>query len=134
MRVLKPSNLPHYTYNDYTHWEGRWELIDGIAHAMAPSPSIQHQRISQKIARLLDEALENCPHCQALLPVDWKINQDTIVQPDHLVICYEPEGQYLTRAPSVIFEILSASTRNKDEKVKFRLYEMEGVSYYRIVD
>ncbi len=24
--------LPHYTYEDYCHWEGRWELIDGIPY------------------------------------------------------------------------------------------------------
>ena len=30
--------LPHYTYEDYTIWEGRWELIDGFPIAMSPSP------------------------------------------------------------------------------------------------
>ncbi len=27
--------LPHYTYEDYCHWKGRWELIDGIPYAMS---------------------------------------------------------------------------------------------------
>jgi Uma2 family endonuclease len=134
MRVLEPTDLPHYTYKDYIDWEGRWELFDGIAYAMTPAPSIDHQRISQKIARLLDEALENCEQCVALLPVDWKITEDTIVQPDNLVVCYQPSGKYLTRAPSLIFEILSASTRSKDENIKFRLYETEIVLYYCLVD
>jgi hypothetical protein len=31
--------LPHYTYEDYCHWEGRWEVIDGISYAMIPAPS-----------------------------------------------------------------------------------------------
>ncbi|HSV11108.1 MAG TPA: hypothetical protein VLI68_10085 [Hanamia sp.] len=31
--------LPHYTYEDYCHWEGRWEVIDGIPYAMIPAPS-----------------------------------------------------------------------------------------------
>lgn len=26
--------LPHYTYNDWTHWEGKWELIDGISYTV----------------------------------------------------------------------------------------------------
>lgn len=134
MRVLEPSDLPHYTYEDYRQWEGRWELIEGIPYSMTPSPSILHQYISQKIARILDEALEHCPSCQALLPVDWKISEDTVVQPDNLVLCYPATGQYLTRAPSVIFEILAPSTRDKDEKLKFRLYEQQGVAYYCIVD
>ena len=134
MRVLDPTDLPHYTYDDYSQWQGRWELLDGIPHAMTPAPSINHQRVSSKIARLLDEALEGCDQCQALLPVDWKITEDTVVQPDNLVVCYPPSGNYLTRAPSVIFEVLSSATRHKDETIKFRLYETEGVHYYCLVD
>jgi hypothetical protein len=30
--------LPHYTYEDYCKWEGRWELINGIPHTMSPAP------------------------------------------------------------------------------------------------
>lgn len=134
MRVLNPTDLPHYTYDELISWEGRWELLDGIPYSMSPSPSIKHQSISQNIGWLLNESLKDCDHCQALLPVDWKISDDTVVQPDNLVVCYRPSGTYLTRAPSLIFEVLSASTRKKDEKIKFRLYESEGVLYYCLVD
>ncbi|WP_457626586.1 hypothetical protein [Persephonella sp.] len=30
--------LPNYTVEDYKQWEGDWELIEGIAYAMVPSP------------------------------------------------------------------------------------------------
>lgn len=33
--VKKEAYLPHYRYDDYLLWEGEWELIDGIAYAMA---------------------------------------------------------------------------------------------------
>ncbi len=132
--MLSQSDLPHYTYSDYLHWEGRWELIEGIAHAMSPAPSVSHQKVSQEIARLLGESMDHCEQCHALLPVDWKITEDTIVQPDNLIVCYQPTGNYITRAPSVIFEVLSPSTRRKDERVKFRLYESAGVKYYCLVD
>jgi Uma2 family endonuclease len=131
---LTERELPHYTYEDYSKWEGRWELIQGIPYAMSPSPGYTHQRISQKIARLLDEALDDCASCQAVLPVDWKIADDTVVQPDNMVLCYQPEGTYLTKAPSLIFEILSPSTSSKDRITKFNLYQEEGVDYYCIVD
>ena len=131
---LTERELPHYTYEDYSKWEGRWELIQGIPYAMSPSPSYTHQRISQKIARLLDEALDECEHCQPVLPVDWKIADDTVVQPDNMVLCYQPEGSSLTKAPSLIFEILSPSTSSKDRITKFNLYQEEGVDYYCIVD
>ena len=39
-------------------------------------------------------------------------------QPDNLVICYSPEGDFLTKAPTLIFEILSPSTSKKDRVTK----------------
>ncbi len=134
MGAVKLENIPHYTYEDYKNWEDEWEIIDGVAYAMSPAPMIGHQKISNKIARILDEQTENCNNCHALLPVDWKISEDTVVQPDNLVVCYEPKGAYISKAPSMIFEILSKSTAKKDTTLKFELYEREGVKYYIIVD
>jgi Uma2 family endonuclease len=134
MGAVKAEYIPHYTYDDYKHWEDQWELIEGVPYAMSPAPMIKHQKISNKIARLLDEELEECENCTALLPVDWKISEDTIVQPDNLVICYEPKGAYLTKAPTLIFEVLSKATEKKDTTLKFELYEKEGVRYYVIVN
>ena len=131
---LTERELPHYTYEDYSSWEGRWELIQGIPYAMSPSPGYTHQRISQETARQLSEVLDVCEQCQPVLPVDWKIADDTVVQPDNMVLCYQPEGTYLTKAPSLIFEILSPSTSSKDRVTKFNLYQEEGVAYYCIVD
>lgn len=128
------EDLPHYTFDDYLQWEGRWELIDGIAYAMAPAPMKKHQALSGKMARLLDEALDACDTCYASLPVDWKIAEDTVVQPDNLIICESSEGFRITQAPPLVVEILSPSTRRTDEGRKYRLYESEGVTWYLIVD
>ena len=128
------TNLPHYSWKEYQAWEGAWELIDGIVYAMSPAPSIRHQRISNNIAWLLKQQLEECESCQALLPVDWKIDDDTVVQPDNLIACGDVSGNYLTRAPVLIVEILSKSTAQKDKITKFKLYEKEAVKYYLIVD
>ena len=132
--MLTQRELPYYTYEDYLLWEGRWELIHGIPFAMSPSPTYTHQRISQEIAVTLDKALEECEHCQAVLPVDWKISDNTVVQPDNMVLCYQPTENYLTKAPSLIFEILSPSTSSKDHVTKFNIYQDEGVGYYCMVD
>jgi Uma2 family endonuclease len=137
MVMSTPSleDLPRYTHDDYMQWEGRWELIYGVAYAMSPTPSITHQSISQHIASQLERALENCQECHALLPVDWKIDEETTVQPDNLVVCGELEqSAYLSKTPALIFEILSKSTAHKDRTTKFKLYEQEGVRYYVIVD
>ena len=103
MSALKKEYFPSYTYSDYQQWEGDWELIYGIPYAMAPAPMIKHQAISNRIARFLDEALEECTVCQALLPIDWKIDDITVVQPDNLVICHKPLNEaYIKKAPKII--------------------------------
>ena len=135
MSAIKKEYLPNYTYDDYKKWEGNWELIYGVPYAMAPAPMIKQQSISNKIARYLDEALQECEACQALLPIDWKIDDSTVVQPDNLVICHRPQNEaYISKSPKVIFEILSKSTATVDKNLKYELYEKEGVNYYVIVD
>ncbi|WP_413925962.1 Uma2 family endonuclease [Candidatus Accumulibacter phosphatis] len=57
--------------------------------------------------------------------------QDSVVRPDVLVICYQPESERLTRAPDLIFEVISPKTTRRDEVVKFDLYRTEGVSHYQ---
>jgi Uma2 family endonuclease len=132
---LKIEDLPHYTYDDYIRWEGQWELINGIPYAMGPMPSIEHQDTSGTIYRYISELLEHCPKCKVLLPVDWEVEENTVVQPDVLVVCGEGiKGKKLLIPPVLIFEVLSPSTTRKDKILKYRLYQEYGVKYYCIVD
>lgn len=122
-----------YTVHDYRLWEGDWELIHGQPVGMAPSPGLTHQTLSMGIARQLDEALDDCPHCQSLFEIDVEFSEDTVVRPDVLVICYQPEGDRLTRAPDLVFEVVSPKTARRDEVVKFDLYRAEGVAHYVLI-
>jgi Uma2 family endonuclease len=135
LAALKIEDLPHYTYDDYTQWEGRWEIINGVPYAMTPAPNLKHQHISQKIAAHLENLSKGCKYCHALLPVDWKIDEDTVVQPDNIVVCGQDlDEKYLTIAPVLVFEILSAATSRKDRILKYRLYQAARVKYYCIID
>ncbi|MFN3397747.1 MAG: Uma2 family endonuclease [Sulfurimicrobium sp.] len=122
-----------YTVQDYLRWEGDWELIHGAPVAMAPSPALGYQQLSAAIFRQLDESLDDCPLCQALFGIDVEFAADTVVRPDVLVICYTPEGERLTRAPDLVFEVVSQTTSRRDEVVKFDLYRSEGVANYVLV-
>ncbi|NOQ31382.1 MAG: Uma2 family endonuclease [Helicobacteraceae bacterium] len=132
MGAARLEDLPHYTYEDYKLWDGEWELINGVAYAMAPAPVNKHQILNTKIARELDEKLDECPKCLAIIEADWKIADDLVLRPDASLICYEPDD-YLTKAPEIIFEIISPSTAKNDETLKFDIYEQEGVKYYILV-
>ncbi|BCX80664.1 hypothetical protein MIT9_P0238 [Methylomarinovum caldicuralii] len=131
--MIAPELLPHYTWEDCRRWEGDWELIAGIPYAMAPGPTARHQRLSLKIARQLDEQLERCDDCQVLFETDWIVRDDTVVRPDVMVICGGIEGDWPTRTPRLIFEVVSPSTALRDEKLKFELYQDEGVAHYVLV-
>ena len=134
-RTLAVEDLPNYTYDDYVNWEGRWEVIHGIPYAMAPSPTYKHQSLSHRIAGQLYRLLEHSKFCHAVLPVDWEIRKDTVVQPDNMVVCGEnADDKKLTIAPVLVFEILSPSTAAKDKMLKYKLYQEAGVKYYCIVD
>ena len=91
--MLSPKRDEHYTYDDYRTWDDgkRWELISGVAYAMAPAPSMTHQRISMRLSRMLSTFLIGKP-CEAFAaPFDVRLNaddeDDTVVQPDLVVIC-----------------------------------------------
>lgn len=132
--LLKSEYLPRYTYDDYVQWEGDWELIEGVPYSMSPAPTIRHQSLTGTLHWKIAQQLKNCPHCQTLQAVDWKISEDTTVQPDNLIVCPKAMGQYLTRAPQLIIEILSPSTAHKDRTIKFDLYEREGVRWYILIN
>src|SRR5436305_12741794 len=87
--------LPHYTYEDYEQWEGRWELIDGVPYAMSPLPVPKHQRIAVGISAEFSAALKKCKRCTVYQPLDYKIKEDTIIQPDMLIVCEPISQKYL---------------------------------------
>jgi len=132
MGALKLEDL-HYTYDDYKRWEGDWELFGGVPVAMAPSPMRKHQSLASIIITEINTQLDECPECEVLGEVDYKVNDDTILRPDIALTCGETNEYYLTKAPEIIVEIISKSTAKRDEVYKFDIYEAEKVHYYIIV-
>jgi Uma2 family endonuclease len=132
--VNDPNKIyPHYTYDNWVHWEGKWELIEGIAHAMSPSPVPKHQRISFNLKIAFGVPLRACNKCIAYDPIDYLVTEDTILQPDMLVVCGELTKKFLDFPPALVVEILSPSTALKDRHTKYGIYESQGIKYYIII-
>ena len=145
-RLVKKTDRT-YTYADYLTWndDERWELIDGVAYAMVPAPSIEHQRISGRIYSQLTEQLpEEGPYeafyspMEVLLPDRDEADEEvkTVVQPDLLVIG-DKKGfseRFYRGVPTLIAEVLSPRTAIRDYREKLALYERHGVKEYWIVD
>jgi len=134
-----------YTYADYLTWsdDERWELIDGVAYNMTPSPSRRHQEISGDLFRQFSVHLfgKCCKVYAAPFDVRFPAPGEsgeaasTVVQPDIVVVC-DPtklDDKGCQGAPDLVIEILSPYTSSKDLKEKFLLYERAGVSEYWVV-
>ncbi|KXG77526.1 MAG: hypothetical protein PWP45_1008 [Tepidanaerobacteraceae bacterium] len=135
-----------YTYKDYLSWtdDGRWQLIEGIAYDMSPSPSVQHQRVLRKLLVRFDLFLEG-KQCEVFsapfdvrLPEGDEKDEDvkTVVQPDILVVCDESklDKRGCKGPPDLIVEIVSSSSASMDYIKKLNLYERHGVKEYWIVN
>lgn len=118
---------PHYTVDDYQGWEGDWELWNGMAVSMSPSPFGKHQMVLVNLVAELRTALRaiDC-NATVLCEIDWIISRDTVVRPDALVVCGSvPEGHVET-IPKLVAEIFSPSTAERDRTHKRDLYYNAG--------
>ena len=112
------------------------ELIAGEI-TVSPTPSILHQRLVFKLAKLIDVVI---PDGEVIIaPMDVLLDEENVVQPD--VFWVSTNGlaladgtKYFRGAPDLVVEILSPSTTRRDRDAKFRLYERFGVREYWLVD
>ncbi len=127
----------HYTWDDYQTWpdEERRELIQGTAYDMSPAPGTRHQIVSIELGKHLSIYFAGKECRPFAAPVDVRLSDEDVVQPDLLVVC---EGQkikptHIEGAPTLVVEIQSPSTSIKDRTVKMELYARSGVQEVWIV-
>lgn len=127
------SALPHYTYNDYLNWKGRWEIIYGSIIAKDPLPEPKHQRIAASIGGEFNYKLKQFKACNGYSPIDYKVAEDIIIQPDFLIVNKNIEKDFLDFPPDLVVEILSEQTVLIDRQLKFSIYESQQIKYYLII-
>ncbi len=132
---IAEQHRPYYTYADYSVWEGKWELIQGMPYAMSPAPIPAHQRVALVLSFLFELSLKKkCKKCKTYLPLDWKIDESTVVQPDLLIVCNKIEKKFLDFPPVLVVEVLSPASAVNDRGIKMEIYQQQGVKYYLIID
>jgi Uma2 family endonuclease len=141
MATPDPSQK-RYTYADFLLFPDdgkRHEIIDGI-HYATPSPNTRHQEL---VGRLhLAIALHLRTHRSAgrvfLAPFDVVFSNWDVVEPDLLFIAGDQlnilTDKNVQGSPALVIEILSPTTRKRDEQIKLRLFERAGVREYWLVD
>jgi Uma2 family endonuclease len=130
-----------YTLEDYYNIpdERRVELIDGVIYDMN-APSIYHQLVSAEIVYQMKTCKEQhgLPCFPFAAPVDVQLDRDekTMVQPDVIIICDRNKmiRRCIYGAPEFVLEILSPSTRSKDQILKLKKYKEAGCREYWVID
>ncbi len=137
-----------YSYADYLTWQLKEtvELIKGKIMAMSPAPSLKHQNIITNLGGSLYQYFHKRPCKLFYAPFDIKLYDSkksklrdqevfSVVQPDLCIIC---DSEKLTEqgcngAPDWIIEVLSPGNSKKEMRLKFDLYQENGVTEYWLV-
>jgi len=108
--------------------EQRFELIDGVVYNLA-APSYEHQYAVHEIHGTFYNWFKNKKCVPLTSPFDVTFfkekNNICVVQPDIIVVCdsekMDKKGKY-KGVPSLVVEVLSASTRSKDINLSSNLF------------
>lgn len=111
-------------------------MLEGFPVAMSPAPLYKHQRVAVTLSYELEHSIRKakCKKCKVCEPVDYKVAEDTILQPDVLILCGKMTKSFLDFPPAFVAEILSRSTALRDLNTKYEIYQKMKVKYYMIVD
>jgi Uma2 family endonuclease len=131
-----------YTYADYLGWEGpeRFQLLEGDIFMMS-SPTVEHQAISMELSGRIRDFLRGKPCRVFTAPLDVRLfpredqSDDTVVQPDILVVCDRARlgRNSVNGPPDLVIEINSPSNTAGEMFKKFQLYLEAGVREYWII-
>lgn len=126
-----------YTWDDYQDFpdDERWEIVGGKTYSMTPSPSTRHQSVSLELSVQIHRAVQGSSCRVFTAPMDVKLSEQDIVQPDLLVVCdpTQIKDSHIEGPPKLVVEILSPSTQAHDRVRKMRLYAQVGVEEYWLV-
>lgn len=143
LSVMAKQNVQscHLTYEDYVHFPDdgkRHEIIDGD-HYVTPAPRTKHQKVSNNTATAMTVFVKR--HRLGIVltaPCDVILSDENVLEPDLLFVAAARSNiitdENIQGAPDLLVEILSQSTRKRDELIKRKLYERFGVKEYWIID
>lgn len=134
MEQFSTKKISLFEFNNLnTKDEMKYELIDGIV-LMSPRPNYKHQEIMSKLLIELGNYLKG-KSCKVFTEAELEFNNDVLI-PDLSVICGldNTEIQRYKKAPDIVIEILSPSSRYTDTFTKLIKYELFKVNEYWIVD
>ena len=117
----------------------RRELVWGVVRE-PPSPFAPHQRVTTRIAALLDEHVRTQKLGTVLVsPMDVVLDdvKALVLQPDVMFISHDRSGivqDFVRGAPDLVVEVTSRGTARSDREAKVKWYARYGVRECWLVD
>jgi Uma2 family endonuclease len=130
------------TVDEYLAWAqgrpGRYELLDGVVHAMTPERAA-HAEVKLAIHMALVAAIRSRRLPCHVLPdgMTVRVDESTAYEPDAVVYCGPklPPSALEVASPIIVVEVLSPSSQRIDATSKLAGYfRLPSVAHYLIVD
>lgn len=134
--IVKETGWTVEDYYQLPEDGNQYEIINGQLE-LKPSPTTTHQRISQRLERIL---LDTCENEYIILeaPVDLILSEKETRQPDLLMIHRSRdaiiEEHAVVGPPDLVIEILSPTSAKRDRLMKKESYARFDIPEYWIVD
>lgn len=143
---MQPTTNPiRWTIADLSLFEGdrvnRYEIIDGELF-VARAPDWQHQKVCIKIGAALTLWCDESGLGEAAINPGIVFSESDNVIPDVVWASHDrlsrllDQAGHLTAAPELVVEVLSPGATNarRDREAKLKLYSVQGVSEFWLVD
>ncbi len=142
-RPAVPLTKGPFTYAHLRHLRrrikdrNRYEIIGGVLE-VTPAPSIEHQWVAGEFYwRLSGYVRERGAGIVLVAPLDVILSETDVVEPDLLYLTAEQLQRVahhgVQEPPTLVVEVLSPSTLQRDRGRKRELYERMGVPHYWLV-
>lgn len=139
--VWRPPPQGEWTYDDYLQLPDngfRYEILDGDLH-MSPAPAPRHQLLILRLGGAILRHLELNNAGRAFpAPVDVRLDENVLVQPDLVVVLNAKlpnvSEREITGPPDLLIEVISPSSVVVDRRRKFDLYASYKVREYWLID
>lgn len=134
---MEIHSLKKLTLSDFNKMEPKdennYEFIDGIVF-MSPRPNAKHQGVMSNLHFEVRNLLKS-QSCRVFTEIELEYKNNVLI-PDISVICglENIDFQRYKKAPEIVIEIISPSSRYMDTFTKLMKYELLGVKEYWIVD
>ncbi len=112
--------------------EGRTYELDEGELLMNPSPTVQHNRVRDRIARGLAEFVEAQNAGEVMVEVDFRLGSDTVRNPDVAFVTTEHLRRIdvnrspVEGAPALAVEVISPANSAQDTKKKIHQFLRAG--------